>query len=166
MTVVAAARRIFLSRYQREDIIMAESLVVSGLVAKRGELAGEVERHRRELQRLADELGHVDATIRLFDPAYDLGGIRPRRRGHRTLWFGPGECQRLVLDTLREAREPLSGRALAQELAARKGWETDREVPAQVNKTVSAVLRRLVAKGVVGHSPRADGTRVWDLSGR
>ena len=40
---------------------MAESLVLSGLIAKRGELAGEVEHHRRALQRLADELGHVDA---------------------------------------------------------------------------------------------------------
>ena len=145
---------------------MAKSLVVSGLVAKRGELAGEVERHRRELQRLAEELGHVDATIRLFDPAYDLSGIRPRRRGHRTQWFGQGECQRRVLETLREATEPVSGPALAQELAARKGWETDREVPAQVKKTVSAVLRRLVAKGVVGHSTLEDGTRGWELSGR
>ena len=38
---------------------MTESLVVSGLVAKRSELAGEVEHYRRELQRLTDELGHV-----------------------------------------------------------------------------------------------------------
>ena len=34
---------------------MAQSLVVSGLVAKRGELAGEVERCRQELQRLAEQ---------------------------------------------------------------------------------------------------------------
>jgi hypothetical protein len=54
---------------------MAESPVLSGLVAKRGELAGEVEHCRRELHRLADELGRLDATIRLFDPAFDLGGI-------------------------------------------------------------------------------------------
>jgi hypothetical protein len=32
---------------------MAESQVLSGLVAKRGELAGEMDHHRRELQRLA-----------------------------------------------------------------------------------------------------------------
>ena len=48
---------------------MAELHVVSGLVSKRAELAGEVERYHRELQRLADEWGHVDATILLFDPA-------------------------------------------------------------------------------------------------
>ena len=106
---------------------MAESLVVSGLVSKRAELVGEVEHYRRELQRLAAELGHVDATIRLFDPSYDLSGIRARKRGHRTQWFGPGECQRLVLEVLRAAPEPLSGSALTQALLAHKGLESRRE---------------------------------------
>ena len=42
---------------------MAESQLVSGLVEKRAELAGEVEHYQQELQRLAAELGHLDATI-------------------------------------------------------------------------------------------------------
>jgi hypothetical protein len=67
--------------------VMAESNVVGGLVARRGELAGEAEQCRPELQRLADELGHLDAPIRLFDPGYDLGGIRVRRRCHGHRWF-------------------------------------------------------------------------------
>ena len=137
---------------------MAESHVVSGLVAKRGELAGQVEHYRRELHRLADELGHVDATILLFDPTYDLGGIRARKRGPRTQWFGPGECQRLVLEVLRDALEPLPDRALTQALAARKGLEGDREVLASVQKTALAVLRRLVAKGVARSAALPDGT--------
>ena len=145
---------------------MAESLVVSGLVAKRSELAGEVEHHRRELQRLADELGHVDATIRLFDPTYDLSAIRMRKRSHRHQWFGQGECQRLVLDILREAVEPLSGNALTHALLLRKGLEPHGEAAAQVKKTASAVLRRLVVKGVVTPSALPDGTRVWALSER
>ncbi len=138
---------------------MAESHVVSGLVAKRGELAGEVEHYRRELHRLADELGHVDATIRRFDPSYDLGGIRSKKRGHRNQWFGPGECRRLVLEVLRDALEPLSGRALTQALAARKGLEGGREVLAAMQKTALAVLRRLVGKGVARSVALADGTR-------
>ena len=141
---------------------MAESHVVSGLVAKRSELAGQLEHYRRELHRLADELSHVDATIRLFDPTYDLGGIRARKRGHRNQWFGPGECQRLVLEVLRDALEPLSGRALTQALAARKGLEGAREVSAGMQKTVLAVLRRLAAKGAVRRVALADGTRAWE----
>lgn len=145
---------------------MAESLVVSGLVTKRGELAGEVEHYRRELQRLAEELGHVDATIRLFDPSYDLSAIRVRKRGPRNPWFGQGECQRLILEILREAVEPLSGNALTHALLVRKGLEGHHEAATQVKKTASAVLRRLVAKGVVRRSALPDGTSVWELSDR
>ena len=145
---------------------MVESLVISGLVAKRGELAGEVEHYRRELQRLTDVLGHVDANIHLFDPSYDLGAIRIRKRNHRNQWFGQGECQRLVLDILREAVEPLSGNSLTHSLVVRKDLERNREALAQVQKTASAVLRRLVAKGVVARSSLPDGTRVWAPSDR
>ena len=140
---------------------MAESHVLSGLVAKRGELAGEVERHRGELHRLAEALSHVDATIRMFDPSYAVGAIPARTRGSRHRWFGPGECQRLVLEVLRDAIEPLSSRALAQAVAARKGLEDRRDVLAAVQKSASAVLRRLVAKGVVRRQALADGTAVW-----
>ncbi len=145
---------------------MAELLVVSGLVAKRGELAGEVEQYRRELQRLADELGHVDATIRLFDPTYDLSAIRVRKRSHRNQWFGQGECQRLILEILREAVEPLSGYTLTHALLVRKDLEGHREAATQIKKTASAVLRRLLAKGVAHRSTLPDGTRVWGLSDR
>ena len=145
---------------------MAESLVVSGLVAKRGELAGEAEHYRQELQRLADELGHVDATIRLFDPSYNLGAIRVRKRGHRNQWFGQGECQRLILEILREAVQPLSGHTLTQALLVHKDLEGHREAATQVKKTASAVLRRLLVKGVVRRSTLPDGTRVWERSAR
>jgi len=145
---------------------MGQSLVVSGLVAKRSEIAGKVEHYRQELQRLGTELGHLDAAIRLFDPDYDLGTIKTNKRGRRTQWFGPGECQRLVLETLRDAAEPLSGSALTQELVARKGLEGRREVLVAVNKTAMAVLRRLKSKDVVCRSSLPDSTRAWKLSGR
>lgn len=41
---------------------MAEPHVGSALVAKRGELAGEVQRCRRELRELDEQLGHLDAA--------------------------------------------------------------------------------------------------------
>jgi hypothetical protein len=87
---------------------VAESQVIGGLVAERGELAGKAERCRRELHRLDDELRHLNETIRLFAPDCALGGIRPRkpRRAHH--WFVPGECQHLVLEVLRDAAGPLS----------------------------------------------------------
>jgi len=140
---------------------MAASHVVSGLVAKRGELAGEAERCRRELQRLADELGHLDATIRLFDPDYHLGGIRPRKRCRGQRWFGPGECQRLVLEVLRDVAEPLSDQGVTVAVAARKGLQDRPEAWAALQKTTLAVLRRLVRKGAARAVGTADAVRAW-----
>jgi hypothetical protein len=41
---------------------MSEPHVMSARVTKRGELAGEVQRHRRELQQLDEQLGHLNAA--------------------------------------------------------------------------------------------------------
>ena len=139
---------------------MAESHVVSGLVAKRGELAGEVERCRRELHRLADELDHLDATIRLFAPDYALGDIRPRKRRRAHHWFVPGECQRLVLEVLRDAAGPLSDQDVT--VAARKGLQDHPEAFAALQKTTLAVLRRLAGKGVAQVVWLADRVRSWE----
>jgi hypothetical protein len=141
---------------------MAESHVVSGLVAKRGELAGEAERCRRELHRLAEELGHLDATIRLFDPDYALGGIRVRKRRRGQRWFGSGECQRLVLEVLRDAVGPLSDAGVALAVATRKSLQDRPEVLAALQKTTLAVLRRLVGQGAARVVALADGMRAWE----
>jgi hypothetical protein len=140
---------------------MAQSHVVSGLVEKRGELAGQAEHHGRELKRLARELGHLDAAIRLFDPDYRADGVRARRRPRRQR-FGQGECQRLILEALRDAAGPLSERALAQALATRKGLDSDPAALAQLHKTAQGVLRRLAAKGVARAVESGDGARAWE----
>ena len=141
---------------------MAESHVLSGLVAKRSELAGEAEHCRQELQRLAAALGHLDATIRLFDPDYDLGSIRPRTRRRGQRWFGPGECQRLVLDVLRDATEPLSDQGVPVAVATHKGLQDRPAAPATLQKTTLAVLRRLVGKGAARAAGLAGGVRAWE----
>lgn len=109
-------------------------------VAKRGELAGQVQPYHRQLQRLADELDHLDATIRLFVPEYDLVDIRPRTRLPGRRCFGSGECQRLVLEVLRDAEGPLSGPVLTQAVATRKGLPDRPEVLAVLQKTTLAVV--------------------------
>ncbi len=127
-----------------------------------GDLAGEVERHRRTLDRLGDELRHLDATIRLFAPDYDLGGIRVRRRRHRHQWFKPGECQRLVLEVLRDAPGPLSDQGMTAAVGGRKGLQDRPEILASLHKTTQAVLRRLAGKGVARAAGLVDGERAWE----
>jgi hypothetical protein len=140
---------------------MAESHVVSGLLAKRGELAGEAEHCRREPHRLAGEWGHRDATIRVLDPHYDLGGIGPRTRRRGQRWFGPGECQRVVLEVLRDAAGPLSDQGVTMAIAGRKGLQDRPEALAALQRTTLAVLRRLAGKGAVRAVGAADAARAW-----
>ena len=47
---------------------MAESHVVSALVAKRAEIAGVIAQTERQLGQFRADLVHLDATLRLFAP--------------------------------------------------------------------------------------------------
>jgi hypothetical protein len=46
---------------------------VSGLIAKRQELATRIEQLQRELRALVIDLDHIDAAIRIFDPNAVIG---------------------------------------------------------------------------------------------
>lgn len=142
---------------------MSESHVISALVAKRGELAGQAAQCQEQLRRLSEELVHVDATIRLFAPQYRVEAIRARRRrAHR--WFAAGACQRWVLEILRDAPAPLSDAAVVAEVARRQQVPEGPEVLASVHKTTLAVLRRLGAQGIVRQGTAPTGARTWARS--
>ena len=57
---------------------MAEPHVVTALAKKRAELSGDIERTQRELQDMIRDLEHLDRTLLLFDPAYEVASIKPR----------------------------------------------------------------------------------------
>jgi hypothetical protein len=125
---------------------MAEPHVVSALMAKHGELAGEVQRCLRELQELDEQLGHLDAAIRLFATDYDLASVRPRQRRRGQRRFGQRECQRLVLKTLRDALEPLSDWRVEAAVAASEGVEAQSPARTGLEKTTLATPRRLTRR--------------------
>lgn len=53
--------------------------IIAGLVKRRAELAGEAEALKARIAGIATDIGHLDATIRLFDPDHDIAAIRPKR---------------------------------------------------------------------------------------
>jgi hypothetical protein len=87
---------------------MAQSIVVSGLVAKRSELTGLIEHFQSQIRQLSMEVDHVDATLQLFDPDYDLLSIKPKNIRSSNPWFVKGELSRLTLEILRGRTLPLS----------------------------------------------------------
>jgi len=146
---------------------MAESHVVSGLVSKRSELSGQIEHYMREIKRMDADLHHLDATIKMFDPGYDLRAIRVKQHRKKNVYFKQGECARLVLDVLREVGSVMSTEAVALAALKKKSLDAaDKDVMAFFKKAAITALRHQANRKLVknaGHAP--DGvTLLWMLA--
>ncbi len=95
--------------------------------------------------------------MRLFDPGLAPEEAGPRQQRPRSVWFHPGECLRLIHDVLREAPQPMTTRALTEQVMGLKAIATtDERSCALVQKTVlgslsraKATIQRVEAAGVV-----------------
>ena len=148
---------------------MSESHVVSGLVARRSEMAGLIEHYMQEIKRVDADLKHLDATIKLFEPDYDLRAIRARKHRKNNVYFKPGECTRLVLDVLREADGVLPTEDVALAVMGKKGLDsTDKDVVAFFKKAAITALRHQAKRGLVKDSGLAPDcvTLLWELTYR
>jgi hypothetical protein len=118
---------------------MGELHVIGALRNKRAELAGTLRQLEQQLVQQRASLAHLDATMRLFDPAIRPDDIRPKRSRARNVWFRPGECLRLIYDELREATQPVTTRELAERIMRVKA------IPAADNNRRELVQNTLLA---------------------
>jgi hypothetical protein len=146
---------------------MAESHVVSALVDKRAELAGQIVRVEQQLGQFRADLIHIDATIRLFAPDLAPATIQPKVIRQRDGWFEPGEVKRRVLDTLRRSDQPMAAPGLVRAVMSERGLDpADRSAFAKVQSKVGANLRQLAARGVLIRSTGRHGTVLWGIADR
>jgi hypothetical protein len=139
---------------------MAELHVIA-LRNKRAELAGMVSQLEKQLVQQRANLAHLDATMRLFDPHFQLEEIRPKRQRARSAWFRQGECLRLIYDELRDAPEPMTTRELAERIMHGKAMPTaDDRRRELVQRTLLGSLNR--AKETIARIETA-GVVSWRL---
>lgn len=93
------------------------SPAIVALIEKRAELAGELRAAEERIDQLRSDLGHLDATLRIFDPEIVPRAIRPKTRRRATGSFRHGEFSRTVLDIVRRSGRPLSVREIVAEIA-------------------------------------------------
>jgi len=86
------------------------------------ELGGKILENKKEGQRLANAMKHVEAVLKLLRPGYDVRPIAVRRRKHNP-WFKRGTVLRIVLDVLRAADGPLTAREIVRAMLVAKGVE-------------------------------------------
>src|SRR3978361_923766 len=124
---------------------MAEPHVMDALRLKGPEVRGTVSHREQQIVHHRANLVHLDAAMRLFDPdlAPEEAGIRPQRP--RSAWFHPGECLRLIHDVLREAPQPMTTRALTEQVMGMKATQQPMNAAARWSKRLfsgrSAVRR-------------------------
>ena len=149
---------------------MAESHIVSGLVAKHAELAGLIQFHQAEIERVAADLHHVDATLKLFSPEFDLRSLGTKRVRKSSMGgfkrFKSQESYTWVLDQLREAAQPLTTGAMAEQIIIVKGLEDSKELRVSIQRTLTGTLRRLEKRGLVKDTGRAGNglSALWQLA--
>jgi monoamine oxidase len=149
---------------------MAESHVVSGLIAKHSELAGIIQFHRAEIERVAADLKHLNATIKLFSPEIDLRSLGAKRVTNSSVSVGgfkhfkSKESHTLVLDQLRVATEPLSAVMICTAIMADRGMEDTKELRISIQRTLTGTLRRLEKRGLVKEVERAGLTVFWQIA--
>jgi len=135
---------------------MKNEHVLSGLIAKRAELAGKVETLQREMRETVLAIDHIDAAIRMFDPDADLDDIKPRLPPRQQAFRG--EVSRLVLNALRKAERPMTVSELALLVLAGRGLVADDKPFLRVlGRRVAACHRHLRKKGLVRLTRGIDG---------
>lgn len=139
---------------------------VSGLVAKHAELSALRDRYKAEIKKLTVDIDHLDASIRLFDPDADSYAIKQYVTKHRAQ---KGSVKRFVLESLREASEPITSRQITEKWAADRGLVCDDAIYATLRKRIGACIKDNVRQGLVedhGWTRDHDGNgpyKLWAL---
>ena len=102
---------------------MSEPHVLTGLMTKRGELAGQLEHHQAKVRQLMIDLDAIDQSLRIFKPDIELDDIKPKPMPPRHAAY-KGEVARIVLGTLRDAKRACSTQELTMHVMAERGMNT------------------------------------------
>ena len=131
---------------------------------RRAQLAGDIESTQARLHQMILDLEHLDQTLMMFDPSYEIASIKPKAFRPPADWSKRGEMTRLILGILRKATEPLTSRDIALQLIIERALDKDDErLLRLMTKRVGVALRGQRHKGVVSSDQGPGMYQVWTL---
>ena len=143
---------------------MAEPHVITALIKKRREIAGQIEHAATHMRQLVIDLDNLDHTLRLFAPDIDLDQIHPKPLPPRNQAFR-GEVTRIILTALRQSDRPLTTKDLAEQVIAERGLNTaDKRLVRTMGKRVGATMRSLRNRGLVQSKQGPGQYMLWALA--
>jgi hypothetical protein len=143
---------------------MKDTFVIAGLIKRRAQLAGDIEKVHEGLRKLIIDLENLDATIVQFDPEYRVEMIRAKAFRPPKDWSNRGEMTRICLSILRQAAEPLTTRDIALQLLTERALNReDQKLLRLMTKRVGVAMRLQREKGAV-RSDQGPGQYVlWEI---
>jgi len=139
--------------------------VLTGLVKRRVQLTGDIERTHDALRKMVADLESLDATIRQFDPSHNVEAIRPKAFRPPKDWANRGEMSRIILSILRLASEPMTTRDIAVELLVTRALDrSDVRLLRLMTKRVGVALRGQKDGGTVRVLPGPGQMVLWEVA--
>ena len=112
------------------------------------ELGGKILDNKKEAERLASDMKHVEAVLKMLDPDYSVTPIAVRRRKPNP-WFKRGTVYRCAIDALRDADKPLTAREITWRMLLAKGvTKPDTKAARDLQGAVLASLRNHAGRAV------------------
>jgi len=139
--------------------------VTAGLVKRRAQLTGDIQRTHDALRKMVADLESLDATIRQFDPSHNVEAIRPKAFRPPKDWANRGEMSRIILSILRMASEPMTTRDIAVELLVTRALDqSDLRLLRLMTKRVGVALRGQKDGGTVRVLPGPGQMVLWKVA--
>ena len=138
--------------------------VLPGLVKRRAETAGELEKAQARVQQLYADLASLDAVIRQFDPAYPVDAIQTK---HRRTPAGDefAAVSRTALTMLRKANGPVATTEIAERVIVEDGLDAgNRAVRSGMIASEGRALRHQREAGLVRTVRRAGKSVLWEIA--
>jgi len=128
---------------------------VQTLLRLHADIGGRLLKNEQEAERLRQDMRHVEAVIKMFDPDFNLRPVAVKRRKPNP-WFKRGTIYRHAVEVLRVAEGPLTSREIATRMLAAKGV-TDLSDLSAVRDVVGSVQSCMVAHEGQGVRRHGDG---------
>lgn len=96
---------------------------LAALKDKRATLSGEIADLKKQIKWREGQLAHVDATIAIFEPGFDINSVPLKRPRKRVKLFKQGELGRLIFDALRRAGEPIKTADVVTAVMEAQGYD-------------------------------------------
>jgi len=139
--------------------------MVTGLVKRRAEIAGELRAAHERVSRLVQDLAAIDAALAVVAPDMEVEAIRPKLFRPPDDWASRGQMGRLVLSILRQARDPLTTSEIAAQMIIERGLDAgDRKLMPLMVRRVGSALRHQREKGLVVSSDGPGNYQLWRVA--